>query len=448
MADPQGLFDVLSGAAGAPVDRPRLDAFVANSMAANGLRSAQTEEALINAQRMTEEQQARKAINQHLINSGLRPSDAQSATDMFTMGANPTQVMDSLKTIGQDIVPNYTLGDPSQLGTPAAVAAAQARSGKVADPFIQVPTDYVSTPGVPTPGPVQVNPTGQSAIDAQAALVGLHRAQTGAVAAGGTLDDNAAYVGAQRYNMTGTMPTLGSGAAGLADRRKLLGFAASLTADPNWTPPSWSGAPTAPPAPGAPATVPGVIHPSAAQAQGNVVTNATTKANTSALGDMTKRTAIADASEQTAAANLKLAQHYLVTADQTGSPLVNSVLNKIRSGVVGDPDVSAYTNALTTAANEYARVVSMATGAQGITDAARKEGQLLFSPNLAPDQLANNIKVALKEMGNRTGSMHTQIHLIQQGIGSGNSTAAPQDLGAAPVTPTGPGSDPLGIRGP
>lgn len=441
MADPQGLFDVLAGAAGAPVDRPRLDAFVANSQASNGLRSAQTEEALLSAQRSLEEAQARKGINQHFINSGLKESDAQLATDMITAGAgNASQVMDALKTKGQDVIPNYTLGDPSQIGTAAAVAAAQARSGKTADPFTTVPEQYSVTPGIGTPPPVIESPLGQAKIDASNALAGLHGAQAHNASNpdATSLNDDAAFNAAIRYNSTGTMPTLGGNSA-IGDRRKILQFAANLTMNPGWSPPSWS-------AEGSPGATPSQ-HPTAAQATAPVVTAATNKANTASLGDMTKRTAIADSSEQTAAANLKLAQHYLTNTDQTGSPLVNSVLNKIKGGLMGDPDVSAYTNALTTAANEYARVVSMATGAQGITDAARREGQALFNPSLAPDQLAANIKVALKEMGNRTGSMHTQIHLLQQGIAGGTGT----DTAAATPAPTAggaPNNDPLGIRGP
>lgn len=186
MADPQGLFDILSGAAGAPVDRPRLDAFVANAQASNGLRTAQTENALLTAQRSTEEAQARQGINQHFINSGLAPSDAQLATDMIVAGAgNASQVMDMLKTKGQDVIPNYTLGDPSQIGTPAAVAAAQARTGRTADPYTTVPNDSVPTPGYPAnaappASAASLNPSAQAAADAQEALAGLHNVQTAA----------------------------------------------------------------------------------------------------------------------------------------------------------------------------------------------------------------------------------------------------------------------------
>jgi hypothetical protein len=163
------------------------------------------------------------------------------------------------------------------------------------------------------------------------------------------------------------------------------------------------------------------------------------KAGTSTLTDMTKRTAIADASENTASTNLDLAYSMMLKADQTGSPLINGIQNKIRSGVMGDPDVSAYVNSLTTAANEYARVVSMATGSQGITDAARKEGHDLFNPMLAPEQLRNNIATAKKEMANRTGSLHSQIAQTKQGLYKGPKADSSNTTTQAPA-------DPLGIR--
>jgi hypothetical protein len=163
------------------------------------------------------------------------------------------------------------------------------------------------------------------------------------------------------------------------------------------------------------------------------------KAGTSTLLDMTKRTAIADASENTASTNLDLAYSMMLKADQTGSPLINGIQNKIRSGVMGDPDVSAYVNSLTTAANEYARVVSMATGSQGITDAARKEGHDLFNPMLAPEQLRNNIATAKKEMANRTGSLHSQIAQTKQGLYKGPKADSSNTTTQAPA-------DPLGIR--
>lgn len=57
-----GLGDMLAGIGGAPVNRPALSAFVANSQATNGLRTAQTEEALLNAQNTRDEMAAKDRV--------------------------------------------------------------------------------------------------------------------------------------------------------------------------------------------------------------------------------------------------------------------------------------------------------------------------------------------------------------------------------------------------
>lgn len=56
--DGTALGDLLSGAAGRPVDRQGLNAVVQQGQALSGLRTAQTEDALMNAQRMREESDA------------------------------------------------------------------------------------------------------------------------------------------------------------------------------------------------------------------------------------------------------------------------------------------------------------------------------------------------------------------------------------------------------
>jgi hypothetical protein len=60
------LGDFLAGVGGAPVNRPGLEAFVANSQSSNMLRSAQTEEALLNAQNLRDEQDAKGRMEQNL----------------------------------------------------------------------------------------------------------------------------------------------------------------------------------------------------------------------------------------------------------------------------------------------------------------------------------------------------------------------------------------------
>lgn len=68
MADSTALGDLLSGAAGHPVDRQGLNAVVQQGQALSGLRTAQTEDALANAQRMREESDAGDELESALTN--------------------------------------------------------------------------------------------------------------------------------------------------------------------------------------------------------------------------------------------------------------------------------------------------------------------------------------------------------------------------------------------
>jgi hypothetical protein len=157
MADTQPLFDALAGAAGHGVDRPSLNAYVANSQARNGLVTAQTEEALNNAQMQHEEMQARgnleSAIAGTLGADGKplhTPSEAHAiATLLIGKFGNAQAVMDAQK-IGQETHNRGVLSDPANIGTPADTAAAAGISGKAPE-AVALPPEYQLPPGVPAP---------------------------------------------------------------------------------------------------------------------------------------------------------------------------------------------------------------------------------------------------------------------------------------------------------
>lgn len=138
----QGLADLLSGAAGAPVNRPQLNAFVANSQAMNGLRSAQTDEAMLNAQRAQDEQVASGQLEDAFVRTGVRPAEAHlMAVAARTHAGSAVNAMDMFKAYNATV-----LGDPSKLGTPDQTAAQQAIQGKVAEP-VALPNNYTQLPG-------------------------------------------------------------------------------------------------------------------------------------------------------------------------------------------------------------------------------------------------------------------------------------------------------------
>lgn len=174
----QGLADLLSGAAGAPVNRQGLNAFVANSQATNGLRSAQTEEALLNAQRAQDEQTAAGQLEDAFVKSGARPADAHLMAVAAKMhSGSAVNAMDMFKAYNATV-----LGDPSKLNTPDQTAAAQAISGKLEGPQ-NLPNNFSLPAGV-TPPTMGQSPQGvaQTAdTQSQTALRGAQKVQVGAL---------------------------------------------------------------------------------------------------------------------------------------------------------------------------------------------------------------------------------------------------------------------------
>jgi hypothetical protein len=428
MAGTQTLFDTLSGAFGHSVDRPGLEAFVANSQTLNGLRSAQTEAALTNAQQSQEEMAARAKLEDTIAGTlgpdgtpMFTPSQAHMAAQSF-IAQHGGKVADGIEALMKMQTAHNTniLSNPANLNSPDATAAAAGNTNKLPEAVL-VPKEYTVPPGM-TPPVVQQTPLGAAETGAQLAMGNLRTHQA---TSDSSLSDDAAYNAAIKYNSFGTLPSLGMGASSAGARQKVLTFAAYLSHDPNWHPPSWDAAGS--PAGATPTTsaTPTSAHPTLQNATDVAAAPADMKAQAATMTDMTKRTSVADASEQTALKNLGLAREMLSKADQSGSPLANSIQNKIRSGLFGDPQVSAYQNAISTARNEYARVISMATGAQGITDYAMREGQKLFPDDLAPAQFDANYQVAAREMANRTGAMHDQISQAKAKIHSPAGTVTP-----------------------
>jgi hypothetical protein len=169
MADSQGLFDALAGASGANVNRPQLNSFIANSQAINGLRSAQTEDALMKAQEMQEQSGARSQLEDALGKLfPNEPSKAHAATIFMLGGFGDAKTALAALNEGQQNQFRTTLGDPNQLGSPAQTAAQQGVEGKLA-PLENVPQNYAVAPGAPQPN-VQQSPQG-------AAQTGLTNAQ-------------------------------------------------------------------------------------------------------------------------------------------------------------------------------------------------------------------------------------------------------------------------------
>lgn len=168
MADGQGLADLLSGAAGAPVNRPALNSFIATSQAKNGLVSAQTQDAMIKASQAQEQMQAWDNIKTSLMANGARESDAQLVRDAI-VGANDHNAINAENMLKASNA--AVLSNPGLLGTSAQTAAQQGIQGKVAEP-VALPNSFTQLPGTPQVN-AQQSPQGAAQTAQTRALTGL-----------------------------------------------------------------------------------------------------------------------------------------------------------------------------------------------------------------------------------------------------------------------------------
>lgn len=211
----QALGDALAGAFGHDVNRPGLEAFVANSQSANGLRSAQTQEALLKAQQMQEEQQANSQLEDAFVNAGLPGSQAHlAAIEATRIHGSAKDALEAVKGV-QQINATSTLGDVNQLNSPTQTAAQQALTGKVAEP-VAVHPEYATLPGMNTPN-VQQTPLGAAQTGAQHAIASLRQTQSDAggfrpqANPAGAADPRSIEMGGYQLYKTNTMPALGMG---------------------------------------------------------------------------------------------------------------------------------------------------------------------------------------------------------------------------------------------
>ncbi len=134
----QSLGDVLGG-----VDRPKLNAFIAQSQARNGLVSAQTQEAMIKASQAQEEQDAYNRIPQELMAAQpeMKMSEATLARDFMVKSMDSETALKSIARL------KLMYGNPQE-----QAQGQQGFEGKMATPPT-VPNNYLPVPGqAGTPG--------------------------------------------------------------------------------------------------------------------------------------------------------------------------------------------------------------------------------------------------------------------------------------------------------
>lgn len=198
------LGDLLAGAAGAPVNRPALDAYVTQGQAMAGLRTAQTEEALGRAQQLRDEQDAKDRLVTSLTNekdgygNPVRTgSEAQVLADVMRahagnyeqaeMGHRNALMARNTETASQ--VPQGAPGAQPNAPTPTQRTAAMQGNSPAINPYQNIDGQIVGHGDISGNGVAQT-PVSQSVVDKNEAQAKLHTAQAdnpGAFHVGGAM---------------------------------------------------------------------------------------------------------------------------------------------------------------------------------------------------------------------------------------------------------------------
>lgn len=213
-----------------------------------------------------------------------------------------------------------------------------------------------------------------------------------------TLSGDALDQAGERYVANGTLPPLGMGKAGSRNRALVLNRAAEIE------------------------KATGVTGQEAAARWVEM------KANSHELQDATQQRGRMQVAEGTASRNADLMLSLAPKGGgPSGIPVVNRWLQAGRKQIAGDPDVTGFDISIGTFADEYAKVVTGATGNQGSTDSARKEAYDRLSKFASQGQLETGVATMKQEMANRTAEQDARVARAA-------SSLRPKPSGSNPAT--------------
>lgn len=139
--------------------------------------------------------------------------------------------------------------------------------------------------------------------------------------------------------------------------------------------------------------------------------------------------------ERTASANLDNALNAAQKVDATGSPLFNRIYQAAQSNIWNDADLQAFKTYVTTAANEYAKVVTNNGASGSVTDAAKREAQTLLSQTMSPEAFQAAVTAMKTEMENRRSGYQQQLQEIESAMQKGGtgSMVPPSETSSGPT---------------
>ena len=153
------------------------------------------------------------------------------------------------------------------------------------------------------------------------------------------------------------------------------------------------------------------------------------KASRVALTDITKRAALIESFEKDADKRLGLVVELARKADQNGVPAVTRWVNAGRQNIEGDPDVTAFNSAMTSAQAEVAKIMSASLGNAASSDSARAEAATMLNKYFSIDQIDAVIPNIRREFKFKVDSLEGQKKEIMDSMRTPNSQHRIADAG-------------------
>lgn len=144
-------------------------------------------------------------------------------------------------------------------------------------------------------------------------------------------------------------------------------------------------------------------------------------------GSLVKQTQLLDLTkswEATGKANLGVLRNVAGQLVDSGSPLANKPLRWLYQNAGGDPTIAKFKAAHAAVVNEYAKILSGATGSAGVTDASRREAEGMIPQDATLAQINAAADILETDAGNRLSALSQGVEATRARV---RGTAAPAE---------------------
>lgn len=131
--------------------------------------------------------------------------------------------------------------------------------------------------------------------------------------------------------------------------------------------------------------------------------------------------------------NVGILEQALATLSSSNSPVINKGLRWAQANLQGDPNYTAFANALNTVRSELGKINSGSTGAGGVPVSVLQEMEHTLPENATPAQVVAALKVYRRDSENRRKALEEQLGEIR-GRMKGGKAATTEAGGPHPQT--------------